>query len=379
MKKLAVKPRSTKPSSPLQMALLVGSIFPIGATFLDLFIQGLPLELDSIVAVQAAQPLHWIIDLVPVALMALIAMQKGEKPTPAPKINAQVEERAVERVAKLMRTLEELKAALADQKTIEKQLRENEEHYLKELETVQSELDMLKRTSTAASVSPSVMPAASAIQQSESAEEPFAFDKSAKPTQSAQLVQLAESAPPQGRQYYNENDDDTLSIDLAAPQEKNDASDTSADTQFSVSESGLLRGPGLSPDDAAPSPATVAPAAPSLAEPFDLSEALARVDGDHELLAEMAELFLEESPRFTSEIRTALEKNDTQTLTYAAHTLKGSVGNFAAPEAAEAARQLEQMGRKGELAGAGVILAQLEAALGRLQPALEGLNTLEAA
>ena len=373
MKKLAAKPRSTKPRSPLQMALLVGGIFPVGATFLDLFIQGLPLGLDSLIAVQTAQPLHWIIDLVPVAL-ALIAMQTNEKLIPPPKINAQVEERAVERVAKLMRTLEELKAALADQKTIQKQLQEGEEHYRNELETVRSELDMLKRTSTNASV----MPTASAVQPSESAVESFAFDES------VESPQFAESAP-QGRQYYDDdnadnedadNDTDTLSIDLASPQE---ASSASAKTQFSVSESGLLRVPGLSPDDTAPSPAAVIPAAPSPAESFDLSEALARVDGDHELLAEMAELFLEESPRFTSEIRTALEKNDTQTLTYAAHTLKGSVGNFAAPEAAEAARQLEQMGRKGELAGAGVVLAQIEAALGRLQPALESLNALEAA
>ena len=374
MKKLAAKPRSSKPRSPLQIALLVGSIFPIGATFLDLFIQGLPLELDSLIAIQTAQPLHWIIDLVPAAL-ALIAMQTNEKFIPPPKMNAQVEERAVERVAKLSRTVEELKAALADQKTIEKQVRESEEHYRDELETVQSELDMLKRTSTSAVVAASVVPAASAIQQSDFAEESFAFDESDEP------IQLAESAPPQGRQYYDANDDDdTLSMDLDSSQETSKAS---AETQFSVSESGLLRVPGLSPDGDAPSSATRAPTTPNptglQAEPFDLSEALARVDGDHELLAEMAELFLEESPRFISEIRTALEKDDTQTLTYAAHTLKGSVGNFAATEAAEAARQLEQMGRKGELAGAGVILAQLEAALGRLQPALEDLNVLEAA
>ncbi len=335
MRKSAAKPRSVAPRSPLLTALLVGSIFPVGATFLDLFIQGLPLGLDSIFAVQAAQPLHWIIDLVPAALV-LIAMQKGGKPAPAPQINAQVEQRATERVAKLMRTVEELKAALADQKTVENQLRENEEHYRSEFETVQSELAMLKRTSTDASV----MPAAS-------------------------------DAP---QEYFDEDDDendeeDTLPAESAPLQ---------AETQFSVSESGLLQVPGLAPDSEAPqatSPETVAPAAQSPAKPFDLSEALARVDGDHELLGEIAELFLEESPRFVSEIHTALQNNDTQTLTYAAHTLKGSVGNFAAPEAVEAARQLEQMGRKGELEGAGVILAQLEAALGHLQPALEGLNT----
>jgi HPt (histidine-containing phosphotransfer) domain-containing protein len=326
---------------------------------------------DSIVAVQAAQPLHWIIDLVPVALaLTLTAMQKGGKPSPGPKVNAHVEERATERVAKLTRTLEELKAALADQKTIEKQLRESEEHYRNECVTVQSELDMLRRTSTHVSA----MPATSAVQQSESATESFARDE---------RDGRDERDAPQDRQYYDADDEDVEQDTL--PTKSASRQEASAQTQFSVSKSGLLRVPGLSPDDEAPQAIsqetvapTAAPAAQSPAQPFDLSEALARVDGDHELLREMAELFLEESPRFVSEMQTALKNNDTQTLTYAAHTLKGSVGNFAAPEAADAARQLEQMGRKRELEGAGVILAQLEAALGRLQPALESLNTLEA-
>lgn len=377
-KESAVKSRAAAPRSPLLTALLVGSIFPVGATFLDLSIQGLSLGLDSIVAVQAAQPLHWIIDLVPVAFaLTLMAMQKDGKPSPGPKGNAQVEERATERVAKLTRTLEELKASLADQKTIEKQLRENEENYRTKYETAQSELDMLKRTSTHVSA----MPATSAVQQSESAIQSFARYEH---DELNELDERDELDAPQGRQYYDADDEDVEQDRL--PAESASHQEANAQPQFSVSESGLLRVPGLSSDDEAPQAMsretvapTVAPAAQSPAQPFDLSEALARVDGDHELLREMAELFLEESPRFVSEIQTALKNNDIQSLTYAAHTLKGSVGNFAAPEAAEAARQLEHMGRKGELEGAGVILAQLEAALGRLQPALESLNALEAA
>jgi HPt (histidine-containing phosphotransfer) domain-containing protein len=107
---------------------------------------------------------------------------------------------------------------------------------------------------------------------------------------------------------------------------------------------------------------------------FDINEALARVDGDKELLCEMAELFLEEYPRFLSQIREAVANQDPQTLAYAAHTLKGSAGNFAAASTFEAALALERMGRQGDVSHAPAALAQLETALAKLTPALSGLK-----
>lgn len=348
MKKSAAKAKSATQRLSFVTCAGVGALFPICASLLDLFIQGLPLGLESLLSVQAAQPLHWIIDLVPVVVVGLFALQKDNKPTPGPKINAQVEQRATERVAKLTRTVDELKAALTAQKDIEKELRESEESYRNELETVQAELDRLKKAAPA--IDSAFTPAASSLDQSAT-------------------LDFAQDFSPQGRQY-----DEALPIEYSEAQEAHD-------TQFSFSDTGLLRVPGLSPDSETPAAAEGAEGSDSSAQPqpFDLTEALARVDGDHELLTEMAELFLEESPRFVKDIRTAVERGDTQTLTYAAHTLKGSVGNFAATEAAEAARQLEQMGRKGDLAGADRELARLEAALARLAPALTELGGMEVA
>ena len=113
--------------------------------------------------------------------------------------------------------------------------------------------------------------------------------------------------------------------------------------------------------------------------PFDVTEALNRVDGDKEFLIEMAELFLTEYPRFLSQLQTAVKNKEGDTIVYAAHTLKGSVGNFVAADAFEAALNLEEVGRQGDLSRAPAALEQLESALNRLTPALANLKLEEAA
>ena len=125
-----------------------------------------------------------------------------------------------------------------------------------------------------------------------------------------------------------------------------------------------------------PSSKTLAPSVPvTRKEAVDMREALARVDGDKELLGEMAALFLEEYPRFLAQIQEAIDKKDPSSLSYAAHTLKGSVGNFAASDAFEAAFALERIGRQGDLARASAALVDLEAALSLLTPVLGKLTT----
>ena len=112
---------------------------------------------------------------------------------------------------------------------------------------------------------------------------------------------------------------------------------------------------------------------------FDLSKALDRVEGDLELLQEMADLFLEECPHMVEEIGHAITAGDAQALQHAAHTLKGSVSNFAADKATEASFALEKMGRQQDLTCAATALATLEQELGRLTPILLSLKEKEAA
>jgi CheY-like chemotaxis protein len=102
-----------------------------------------------------------------------------------------------------------------------------------------------------------------------------------------------------------------------------------------------------------------APAAPIMKGPSD-AELLARFDGDGELLKELAGIFLTECPKMLDEIRAALGAADSKALERAAHTLKGSVGNFATLDPWETAQRLELLAKSGQLSGAQEILQVLE-------------------
>ncbi len=96
---------------------------------------------------------------------------------------------------------------------------------------------------------------------------------------------------------------------------------------------------------------------------LDRQLALSRVGGDQQLLREIAVLFMEECPRAFAEIQDAVVCRDAAKLENAAHALKGSVANFGARDAVEAAFRLEQMGRANEMSEADGMLHQLECAL----------------
>ena len=63
---------------------------------------------------------------------------------------------------------------------------------------------------------------------------------------------------------------------------------------------------------------------------FDYADFLARIDGDVELLKEVIEIFLEDTPRLLSDLYTAIERNDLVAAERAAHTLKGAAANISA-------------------------------------------------
>jgi len=83
-----------------------------------------------------------------------------------------------------------------------------------------------------------------------------------------------------------------------------------------------------------------------------MNTALARVGGDHELLRELAGLFIDECPRLLRDIGAALASGDAFKLKCVAHNLKGSIDSFAAKDAYDAALTLELAGRSGNLADA---------------------------
>ena len=106
---------------------------------------------------------------------------------------------------------------------------------------------------------------------------------------------------------------------------------------------------------------------------FDKAVALSRVGGDVELLKEIAILFLDDYPKSLSELREAIDTGDAKRVERSAHGLKGSVSNFGARPAVDAAMQLETMGRAQQLVEVEQVLRTLELALAALRPELESL------
>jgi PAS domain S-box-containing protein len=107
--------------------------------------------------------------------------------------------------------------------------------------------------------------------------------------------------------------------------------------------------------------------------PFDLDEALARVEGDMELLSEMADLLIEDSPGLMADIREAIEHGDAERLGRAAHTLKGAVSALSAQGAANLAFRLETLGREGDLEKAEGAYIDLDREMATLHDALRTL------
>ncbi len=82
---------------------------------------------------------------------------------------------------------------------------------------------------------------------------------------------------------------------------------------------------------------------------WDESVALKRLDGDHELLVEMIDLFLEEAPVQLAALSAALSQADFLALADAAHAIKGMAGHFCAEKIISLAVKLEHSARDGSI------------------------------
>mmetsp|Transcript_8008 Transcript_8008/g.11579 ORF Transcript_8008/g.11579 Transcript_8008/m.11579 type:complete len:658 (-) Transcript_8008:340-2313(-) len=90
-------------SATVQFAVygaLFGACFPVMATLLDIFVQGLEISFKSAVVVQAVQPLHWIINTAPFFL-GLVASFGGRRQDRISGFNAVLELRIQERTKEL--------------------------------------------------------------------------------------------------------------------------------------------------------------------------------------------------------------------------------------------------------------------------------------
>ena len=104
-----------------------------------------------------------------------------------------------------------------------------------------------------------------------------------------------------------------------------------------------------------------------------LDELMERVDGDRELLIDIARTFNDEVPALLANVRQSASARDARGLERAAHALKGACSNFSAAAAVDAMSVLEQAGRSQKFEQIDECLDRAERELERLRRALVAL------
>jgi two-component system sensor histidine kinase/response regulator len=110
---------------------------------------------------------------------------------------------------------------------------------------------------------------------------------------------------------------------------------------------------------------SVASSAPHVASDaaLDVRAQLDKMTGGSEKLARrLVDAFLKDAPKTLAQIRAALKAGNAEKMAAAAHLFKGAVGIFGAARAVAASRNLQNMGRAGNLSHASEELNDLESA-----------------
>ena len=102
---------------------------------------------------------------------------------------------------------------------------------------------------------------------------------------------------------------------------------------------------------------------------FDWTPALSFVDGDRELLRDVAEAFLEECPALMSAMSRAIECSNGPALRRAAHVMSSAMRTFGLPGAGDAATRLEELGTANQFGEAAPYFAELKHYVDMLVPA----------
>jgi HPt (histidine-containing phosphotransfer) domain-containing protein len=114
------------------------------------------------------------------------------------------------------------------------------------------------------------------------------------------------------------------------------------------------------------------------AEPVDSFAILDRLGGDAQLLNELIEIHLNQSPSLLAAARGALQEKDGQELARVAHTIKGSAGNFLARATVAMAERLEAFADQGDFSRAQQTMSALQKEMERLDLALHALHGVTA-
>lgn len=96
-------------------------------------------------------------------------------------------------------------------------------------------------------------------------------------------------------------------------------------------------------------------------------------EGDGEFLKELIGIYLTDTPKQLAQLDEALARQDAAVVTRAAHTIKGSSGNFGAAEFSRLAREIEAAGKANNLAAAAALVPEFKRQFARVAAALKPL------
>src|SRR5512136_1038718 len=97
-------------------------------------------------------------------------------------------------------------------------------------------------------------------------------------------------------------------------------------------------------------------------------------DAGADFVGELIEIYCRETPELIAKLQYALDVNDTAAFRQAAHSIKSTSNTFGALSLGEMAKELEMMGRAGDLAGAQAQVDRLAAEYDQVQQALKDLS-----
>jgi len=95
---------------------------------------------------------------------------------------------------------------------------------------------------------------------------------------------------------------------------------------------------------------------------------------DAEFVSELVDTYCEETPRLIADLQQALRRGDAETFRRSAHSIKSSSASFGALDFAAQARELEMIGKAGDLTGAAAQVARLSRAYQQVEHALRELQ-----
>ena len=111
-----------------------------------------------------------------------------------------------------------------------------------------------------------------------------------------------------------------------------------------------------------------------LLDPAALENLRQMAGSDPSFVTELIDTFLEDAPKLLEDMTQALEAGDAAGLRLCAHSLKSNGAEFGATVFSEICKQLEMIGKAGNLGGAGTLVTQAKAEFARVSSALKTIR-----